>query len=417
MPLSDRPTPTADLTAGPLVAGGRAISRTDAGEVVFVAGALPGERVRVELGAARSGWREGTLLEVLEPSEARVVPRCRHVADGCGGCDLAMVAGEVQPSLKVEIVADALRRIGGIDDPPAEAGPALPTDNYRTTVRAVVVDGRAALRRRASHDPIVLDECLVAHPLVEEILLDGRFPGAEEIIVRAGALTGERMVAVTPNRNGVVVPDDCRVVGEDEIRSGRKTWYHEVVGGRRFRVSSRSFFQSSQVGAEAIATEVQHAAGGMLRRAERVLDAYCGVGVLGGLLVAAACEAGGSPDLLAVEHTASSVRDAQSNLGSLDLDVDIDLLKSSIESMPSERADLVIADPSRKGLGKKAAVRLSATGAEVIVLVSCDAASLGRDAGLLADLGFRLERARVIDLFPQTSHVEVVSRFVRGALR
>ena len=111
------------------------------------------------------------------------------------------------------------------------------------------------------------------------------------------------------------------------------------------------------------------------------------------------------------------MRDAQSNLGSLDLDVDIDLLKSSIESMPSERADLVIADPSRKGLGKKAAVRLSATGAEVIVLVSCDAASLGRDAGLLADLGFRLERARVIDLFPQTSHVEVVSRFVRGALR
>lgn len=414
MPLTDRPTPTADLTAGPLVAGGRSITRTDAGEVVFVPGALPGERVRVELGAARSGWREGALLEVLEPSAARVEPRCRHVADGCGGCDLAMVAGEAQPAMKLEIVADALRRLGRIEDPPVEAGPALPTDNYRTTVRAVVVDGRAALRRRASHDPIVLDECLVAHPLVEEILLEGRFPGAEEIIVRAGALTGERMVAVSPNRSGVVVPDDCRVVGEDEIRSGRKTWYHEIVGGRRFRVSSRSFFQSSQVGAEAIATEVQHAAGGMLRRAERVLDAYCGVGVLGGLLVAAACEAGGSPDLLAVEHTASSVRDAQSNLGSLDLDVDIDLIKSSVESMPSEKADLVIADPSRKGLGKKAAVRLSATGAAVIVLVSCDPASLGRDAGILADLGFRLERARVIDLFPQTSHVEVVSRFVRG---
>ncbi len=396
------------------MAGGRAIARTPAGEVVFVAGALPGELVRVELGEPRNGWREGATVEVRSPSPDRVDPFCAHVADGCGGCDLAHAAPVAQPAMKVDLVADALRRIGRIDAPPVEAGPALTPTGYRTTVRALVVDGRAALRRRASHDPVVLDRCPVAHPLVEEVLVEGRFGDASEVVVRAGALTGERMVVVSPTAHGVSVPDDVRVVGDDEIRSGRKAWYHEVVAGQRFRISSRSFFQSSQQGAEALAAEVCAAAGGALRRAERVLDAYCGVGVLGAVAVAAAVEAGGSPDLLAVEQHASSARDARTNLGTLDTDVDIDLVRSPVESMPSERADVVIADPSRKGLGRKAATRLSATGADVIVLVSCDAASLGRDAGLLGDLGFRLERARLVDLFPQTSHVEVVSRFVRG---
>jgi 23S rRNA (uracil1939-C5)-methyltransferase len=110
-----------------------------------------------------------------------------------------------------------------------------------------------------------------------------------------------------------------------------------------------------------------------------------------------------------IERSASSIADARHNLESMP----VRIVKSDLEKWTPSMGDVVVADPARAGLGRPAVGSLASTGAGVLVLVSCDPASLGRDARLLAAQGFRLERSELVDLFPQTHHVEVVSRFVR----
>jgi len=397
------------------VAGGEAIARDDEGRVVFVRGALPGERVRVAVTERHKvdtprAWARARVDRVLDPSPDRVVPPCPAVAAGCGGCDLQHASPAAQPALKAALVADALRRLGGIDDPPIELGPALPAVGFRTTVRAAVVDGRAGFRRHHDHEVVVPDSCVVTDPRLEQLLVEGDFAEATEVTLRLGGATGERMAIVDPTADGVVLPDDVLVVGDAALRGGRRAWIHDQVAGRRWRISARSFFQTRTDGADALVDAVARAAGDAVAGA-RVVDAYAGVGLLAGSLLAGSLPAGigRAASAEVVERSPSSVADARQNLESLDVRV----VKADVDRWRPSAADLVVADPSRSGLGAKAVTALVATGAPVMVLVSCDPAALGRDAKLLAAHGFGLERAELVDLFPQTHHTEVVSRFVR----
>jgi tRNA/tmRNA/rRNA uracil-C5-methylase (TrmA/RlmC/RlmD family) len=132
------------------------------------------------------------------------------------------------------------------------------------------------------------------------------------------------------------------------------------------------------------------------------------VGLLTALAAGDPAPAGAA--FVAVEQSASACADARVNLAPLGARV----IRTAVERWRPSRADLVIADPPRTGLGKAAVARLAATGAGRLVLVSCDAAALARDVGLLAARGFRFRHATVLDLFPQTPHVEVVSCFDRA---
>jgi 23S rRNA (uracil1939-C5)-methyltransferase len=143
-----------------------------------------------------------------------------------------------------------------------------------------------------------------------------------------------------------------------------------------------------------------------LTRAGAVLDAYAGVGLFG--LLAAPTDA----RVIAVESSASSCADARVNLGSRPGGAKV--VRSTIERWRPVRVDAVVADPARSGLGQGAVGVLARCKARVVVLVSCDPASLARDAVLLRGVGYELERSLVVDLFPQTHHIEVVSRFVRA---
>ncbi len=164
-----------ELTATRMVAGGDALGRIDDGRVALIDGALPGERVRIEVTADKADLLRGRVVEVLEPSPARVIPPCEHARAGCGGCGWQHVATETQPQLKLDIIRDALNRIAHIDQPPLAAPVLLPTDGFRTTVRALVVDGKPAFRKHQSHDPVMIDSCMVAHPAIDELLRDGKF--------------------------------------------------------------------------------------------------------------------------------------------------------------------------------------------------------------------------------------------------
>jgi 23S rRNA (uracil1939-C5)-methyltransferase len=472
-----------------LVAGGSGLAREAGGRVVLVTGGLPGDTVTVRVTRERRDVVHAEVDEVLVASPHRVAPPCVHLAAGCGGCDLQHAATGAQAALKVDIVRDALRRGAHLDDPPVRAGPVVSPKGYRTTVRCLVVGGRAAWRARASHRPVPVDHCLVAHPLVDEVLAEGRFGDASEVVVRAGAHTGERLVVVSPAARGVSVPSGVVVVGADELAGGRTAAHHEQVAGRRWRISAGSFFQPGAEGADALVSTVAELAGiadrggivdrggiaegagmegagpfdeaGMADEAGPggpgpIVDLYGGVGLFSGSLCAAWAQqhrgqAASPPPVILVERSPSATADARHNLADLDATV-------TVRTLPVERwdphldglgtglgagstgggeggvaadsgpgaegggvgpaaggrpASLVVADPPRRGLGRDAVAVVSATGTDRLVLVSCDAAALGRDAGLLADAGFALVESVVVDQFAMTSHVEVVSRFDR----
>lgn len=385
------------------------LARRDDGRVVLVDGGLPGELVRVTL-SEEQHTTFGEVTEVLEANPERVeVAHCPHVADGCGGCDHADAQPALLRRMKAEVLADAIRRLGKIDAPEIQPGPDLPTADFRTTLRLGVTDGRAGLFELGTHELVPLSVCVVAHPLLEQIVTESDFGPATEVMARVGAATGEALVMVTPNATGVSVPiDNVRVVGLDELERNR-AWIHEEVAGRRFRISAQSFFQTRRDGAEALVQLVADGLGPM-SAGDRLVDAYAGVGLFGATL------ADRTPGLrvTAVESARSSVADAKVNLAGAAETGQARVIASTMAKWRPSKADAVVADPPRAGLGKQGVGKVEATGAGRVVLISCDAASAGRDAGLLVRRGFSLDSVTLVDLFPHTHHTESVSVFSRS---
>jgi 23S rRNA (uracil1939-C5)-methyltransferase len=420
------------VRAGHLVAGGDAFAHDDDGRVMLLAGALPGELVEVKVTHRSGRLLQGIAVDIIEPSSERITAPCPHRAQGCGGCDLQFVRPEALPAMKVAMVADALRHLGGLPDAVVEVGEQLEPWGFRTTVRALVdPSGRAGLRRARSHEPVPIEHCLVAHPLVDEVLADGRFPGAIEVVVRAGAASGDRSVEVFPaprRRLGrllaaVQVPDGVKVAGPEGRMGGgsgpgtNAAIVRERVAGRWWQVSAGSFFQTRPDGAEALVREVARgvdaAVAAGVDRDGGLVDAYAGVGLFAGALR----DRGWTGPMVTVDRSGPSAADARINLA----DDDIIVVESAVENWrpsgpdgwPQGTTEVVVADPSRQGLGRDGVAALAGTGAGGVVLVSCDAAALGRDASLLVGEGFALQRSVLVDLFPHTHHVEVVSTFLR----
>jgi len=391
-----------ELEPHAVAVGGDAVARAADGRVVFVTGALPGELVVARVTEERDRFLRADAIDVRRASPDRVVPSCPHVADGCGGCGFAHVAPAAQVAAKVVMVTDALERIGRLSGPVVVAGPSLDPLGARTTVRAGVVAGRGGLRRARSHDHLAVTSCEVSHPALAEMLVDGRFGTAREVTLRVGARTGERLALIDPTAVDVALPADVLVVGADELRAGRRAWIHEEVAGHTWRISADAFFQTRPDGAEALVDLVGDALADVAPDAP-VADLYAGVGLFAGTV-------GRGHPVVAVERSRASVADARVNLAG----GDVRIVRAAVERWRPSPARAVVADPARSGLGRHGVAAVNGTGATHLALVSCDAGSLGRDAALLGAAGWVLERATVVDLFPQTPHVEVVSRFVRG---
>jgi 23S rRNA (uracil1939-C5)-methyltransferase len=375
-----------ELTATRLVAGGDALGRADDGRVALIDGALPGERVRVEVTANRSDHLRGRVVEVLEASDARVVPPCVHAREGCGGCGWQHVDTATQPLLKLDIIRDALNRIAHIAEPPLVSPITLPTEGFRTTVRALVVDGKPAFRRHQSHEPVMIDSCLVAHPAIDELLREGDFGRAREVTVRVGVGSGERAALADPAEIVLDLPPD--------VMRGKTAHVHEIIGGQTLRVSINSFFQSRTDGAETLAGLVREAVG-----PDRVLaDLYCGVGLF-------AITTDSPRRVVAVERGRAAVADAKHNLR----DHPARVVRGDVGKWKGTKVDVVVADPSRAGLGKDGARTVLACDPDRVVLVSCDAAALARDVALLVAADYALTSATLVDLFAHTPHIECVT--------
>ncbi len=376
---------------------GAGVARGDDGRVIFVEGALAGETVSVEIVRTDRRWSRARVVTVIEKSPDRIQVPCAHQLEGCGGCDMLHVRPSAQLTIKTSMAIDQLSRAGVQAPDPQMRG--LDNDTGRTTIRAAVHDDRAGYRARGSHEVVVPDECDAVDALAEELLVDGRFPGASTVTIRVGNRTGERLVVVDRAPFDVEVPDDVLVAGKADLASGKRVWIHEEIGGARLRVSANSFFQNRPAGADALVDEVarmiQHADGAFV-------DAYAGVGLFSAVV------AKGRP-VVAIERARDSVADARVNL----VGRDAKIVRAGVEKWRPSPASVVVADPAREGLGRRAVDVLLRAKPSTFVLVSCDPSSFARDAKLLVDAGMTIDEWTVLDMFPATTHVETVAKFSR----
>ncbi len=379
-----------------MAAGGDAIAHLADGRVVFVEGALPGETVRVAITTNKRDFAKGRAVHVMQPSPHRVAPPCPELAKGCGGCGWQHATPDAQLRWKADVVADALRRTAKLPEADIRLGGSVGPWGYRTSMRlAVGTDGRVGLREAASHRVVALDSCMVAHPALAALLPLVRLAGGEELSLRVSVATGE---ATAFSSSGDVRFDNSA----QDVAVGPDAVLFEDVAGVRLRVTAASFFQSGPAAAELVVATVKHVCGESLRGLRGpLLDAYGGIGLFAATL--------GVAEAILVESSPSSCADALVNLGDR-----ATVHRTSFEEWTPEPVELAVVDPARTGLGRAATDVLAATGAPTVVLVSCDPVSLARDTTLLAAHGYRHAGSTVLDLFPHTPHVEVVTRFERA---
>jgi tRNA/tmRNA/rRNA uracil-C5-methylase (TrmA/RlmC/RlmD family) len=401
--------------------GGEGIGRID-GKVVLVAGALPGERVRVTVTEDHPRWSRARLVEVLVASPDRVTPPC-PVAAECGGCDLQHVTPEAGRALKTRVVREQLARLGGFGDAAhalvEDCRPVGPDLGYRDHVQLhAAPDGRLGFHRAGSHDVVPIDRCPVASDEVNDLLARfGAGSGARELALRA--VGDARTAVVTPGDGPVALPEGVPTLalrqgdGRPVVVRGEASSTVEVAGVT-LHVPVDAFFQVNLGGAEALVAAVREAVGEVAHR--DVWDLYAGVGLLTLPL------ARDGAHLLAVE----SVRSAADALerAAREQELDVKVLAERVEGVVRRAAggdrsldapEVVVADPPRAGLGRRLVEDLARLAPSRIVLVSCDVAAFARDARDLSAHGMRLVRAVPLDLFPMTHHVEIVSTFVRDA--
>ncbi len=395
------------LTPDRLVAGGDAMARDPEGRVVFVEGALPGEVVEVEIDTAKKDFARAHLVEVIERSAVRDSPSCAHRRNGCGGCDWMHLQPDAQHDAKVGIVEESLRRIGRLDAATVDAivakGAAVSPFGYRTTIRIVGgPNGSVGYRAQGSNDVIEVTSCPVAESTLSRLLPTIEADPGAELTLRTSVATGA-VTAIWDKK----YRKSIRGVPSG-VHIGERAWLSERVAGHELRVSAGSFFQSGVQAAELLVAAVRRAAP-ELSTAGHAVDAYGGVG----LFAVAAMDA--AEHVTVIESSRSGCADAAHNLSGRSANVvraDVSGWTPPADGGPTPTVDVIVADPARPGLGKPGVAALAAAGAAVLVLVSCDPVSLARDVSLLHAAGYVPESIEVLDLFPNTHHVETVTRFV-----
>lgn len=384
---------TLELTA--LGREGEALAETADGKPAFVFGGVPGETVTAEVVAERRGYAAARVVETLIASPHRVKPECRYFG-ACTGCQWQHIAYERQLEMKRELLADAFRRVGGLDVEPLPALPSPDRLGYRNHARFTVSreGGRLGYVHKERRRHVEVDECLLMAPWINEALaaLQGRAAETTQLSLRYGVNTGDYLLQ--PTLQNPEIP----------LASGQ-THYEEELLGRRFRVSSPSFFQVNTRQAERMAELAMDQLG--LDGSQTVVDAYAGVAVFAALM------AGRAKRVIAVEESAAALADARVNVADIP---NVELRQARTEDALAElaaEADAVLLDPPRAGCMPGALDALLDAPPPRVVYISCDPETLARDLAVLATGPFRVEQAQPVDMFPQTHHVEAVVTLVR----
>jgi 23S rRNA (uracil1939-C5)-methyltransferase len=379
-----------------------------ASEAFDVVGALPGEVIELEVSwslprpgrkrARRTPPPVTRLARVIEPAAERVTPRCA-VFGQCGGCQLQQMAYPAQLAWKTQRVRELLRGVGFAEPPVRDAIGCEPPWNYRNHMRfGVDREGRIGLTARGTHRLIPLHGCPIAQPRINEALaaLAQEPQRPPQALVRYGVATGQMLIQPAP-------PPATRARLESAGLEVGDESMEEELGGVRFRIRPSSFFQTNTAQANVMArlALAELPAG----PAVTLVDAYCGVGVFARLMA----ERVGR--VLAIEESASAVRDARWNLRDTP---HVEIIQAKVEDdLPqrAERIDGLVIDPPRAGCQRPVLDALATRRPPVVVYISCDPTTLARDLAYLClkTGAYRLRSVQPLDMFPQTAHIENIA--------
>jgi len=397
-----------ELTPHGLANGGEAVAKVD-GKTWFIAGAMPGDVVLASIEQDRGSWGRAKLVEIVQPAPDRVAAPCRHFAS-CGGCQWQFIDAETQRVAKGATVQSQLVHLGRFDDdvvvrPTLAAGDPY---GYRNRMDFRLSGGRPALFKARSKELEPLDECLLLVPALAELFGRlGDLDGLNFLTIRAGANTGDLLAVIggrLPAHAGSWdVPIGRVRRGVPSVESGRDHLFEEV-NGLRFRITANAFFQNNTVGAGLLVDLVHEAL--EPARDDVLLDAYAGGGLFSVALGPQVSR------LVAVETSPLGLADLEHNLEEADVPA-ADIFAAPFEELIDdiESVTIAVCDPPRTGLGATGVEVLTDCRPRAIAYVSCDPASLARDARLIADHGYTLDWVAPVDMFPQTHHIESVARF------
>ena len=406
-----------------LAYGGDAMGRLDdplteaRGRAVFVPFGLPGERVRVRLTEEKRGFARGELLEILQASPERIVPRCIHFGV-CGGCHYQHMPYEDQLKAKTEILRDQLTRIGKIENPPVREMVASSDPwNYRNHVQFhLTEEGKLGYVKAQAPEVFTVMECHLPEGSINEFWPQLEFePGTtiERVSIRSGKekdliLSLESDSPESPELQIEAGISVAHVFEENTVVIAGNDHVVIPVLGRDFRVSASSFFQVNTAMAEKMVSHLL--ANFRVPSNATLFDVYCGAGLFSAFF-APKCER-----VIGIESSVSACEDFAFNLDEFE---NVELYEGMAEEILPllVRRDAlrnpphVLVDPPRAGLEKRVIDSLLDLKANVIAYVSCDPSTLARDAARLIRGGYTLKDVTPFDLFPQTFHIESISIF------
>jgi 23S rRNA (uracil1939-C5)-methyltransferase len=387
-----------DVSIDKWVYGGEGLARIE-GRVLLVPSVLPSETVRIDFGKDI----HASLVEVLTPAAERVTPPC-PLFTICGGCHYQHAPYEYQLARKVDILREQLQRVGKIKfegEIDVISGPPL---GYRNRAQFHIAKGKIGYLAARSHELVPVEgECPVSSPRLNQALAemrgrlsDPRFP---RFVQAVEIFTNESDVQVN------VIESEHAVARRfyEWCESKQAIDYQTAFG--TFRVSSRSFFQVNRFLVEKLVEAAIPAQGG-----ESALDLYAGVGLF------ALPMARRFRSVTAVETGSSAAHDLEFNASRAELAVKVEQARvedylERLQGASGTAPEFVLADPPRAGLGKDVVGHLQRLAPPRVTIVSCDPATLARDLAGLSS--YEIESLTMVDLFPQTYHLETIARLRR----
>jgi len=395
--------------------GGDCLGRLPDGRVVFVPYGIPGERVAVEIVEDNRNFARGKLVKLLEPSPERVEPRCKHFTH-CGGCHYQHMDYKAQLEHKSRIVSEQLTRVGKlVNSLSPQIIPSPIPYQYRNNLRFHVDEnGQLGFLAARSERILPLEECHLPEKAITEVwqsIALEEDSGIDQLELRCGMedailITLEGAQSEAPafeteaELSAVYAGPGGRVIlaGEDVLTM--------QVKARTFQVSGGSFFQVNTPQAVAMVETLQKDL--TLSKDTILMDLYCGVGLFSAFF------AGDVKEVVGIELSADACRDFATNLDEFD---NVSLYEGAVEKiLPGLelKPDIILLDPPRAGLHPRVVEALLAYKPAQIAYISCDPATLARDLNQLCNADYALEKSFLIDLFPQTYHIESISFLQRS---
>ena len=417
------------ITIETLAFGGNGVGHIGE-KVIFIPDSVPGDVVKVNIRQDKGSFLRGVIEQIETPSQERVELFCPY-ASRCGGCQWQHISYPYQLEWKLKIVNETLRRISGIDVPDAE--PCLPSpieQGSRSVVRYPAEntdDGLiAGYYKRRSHKIVDIDNCPVATEkinsavsVIKEYFKEKRF-SFREITFNASVNHESLLITITTNYdNDLEAPikkllSDIpglagvihRLAPSKFLRSYGKHYRFEGIGDKLFRIEERSFFQTNVPQTErlvGLAAEMLD-----MQPSDSLVDGYGGVGLF------SLSVAGRDNRINLYDMSRSAVKDRVANARQMKF-TDFTAHRSDTVTAAKQtgRADLLIVDPPRTGLGRKAVGAACYMEPRTIAYISCNPSTLARDIAVFADSGYYPVRVVPVDMFPHTYHIETVVKLVK----